>query len=497
LGQVAKSLNSLTPSLKGITMIDRYLYDAFISYTSEDQVWVRDILLPRLIASGLRVALSHPMGTPGVSDKHDIEQLIIRSRHTIAVISPAYISDHVTRQESMFAVALDMQTDPQRLIPLYIVPRENLQNLPWITLIQGIDMTTAETIAKGFSSLIRTLKNVTVSKDTQGNPANSTTKESSSKPSLFTRSLTDIFRTLQPPTNIPTTTVQKTETPARTSASVSESRTKAFDYDVFVAYSQMDTEWIKQILLPRLAEARLRVCTEFYDFASSLPILPEVKQAILASSKTLLVLTGDYLKQDWDEIGETLFQVLGNQTQRLVPFLEVGRSLPTSLEHLASIPFETLTRRNDTWKRLLQGLETNLLNSARQEYHYDVFVACSQVDVHWAEQELLPYLVSKGLRIRLSFQDSIPSSSLVTYYERAIQTSYKTLLVLTSAYLKENWRDFEEALGIAPIYREYRLIPLIETNCQAPARVSHLTALHFVKDMEFTWTQLLNRLLSH
>ncbi len=40
----------------------------------------------------------------------------------------------------------------------------------------------------------------------------------------------------------------------------------AFTYDVFISYSHKDSEWVLRTLLPRLEQARLKVCVDKRDF---------------------------------------------------------------------------------------------------------------------------------------------------------------------------------------------------------------------------------------
>jgi len=86
-----------------------------------------------------------------------------------------------------------------------------------------------------------------------------------------------------------------------------------FDYDVFISYSHRDEDWVHNQLLPRLKQARvgrrkMRVCIDTECFRPGAALLTEIERALLASRKTVLVLTPDYLKSEWTQFENILLQ---------------------------------------------------------------------------------------------------------------------------------------------------------------------------------------------
>ncbi|XP_070708148.1 toll-like receptor 13 [Pempheris klunzingeri] len=74
----------------------RFQYDAFISYSSKDEVWVMQQLVPNLErpaagAPGLRVCLHHRDFRPGAAVLDNIEAAIYSSRHTICVMTRHFL----------------------------------------------------------------------------------------------------------------------------------------------------------------------------------------------------------------------------------------------------------------------------------------------------------------------------------------------------------------------------------------------------------------------
>lgn len=128
-------------------------------------------------------------------------------------------------------------------------------------------------------------------------------------------------------------------------------------------------------------------------------------------------------------------------------------------------------------------------------FDYDVFVSYSSKDRSWVHDELLPRLEAAGLSVCMDFRDFEPGAPSVTEMERAVQTSRKTLLVLTPDYLASAWTEFEALMlqTLDPASRERRLIPLLRAKCDLPLRIRYLTYVDFVEpeDGEIAWTRLL------
>jgi TIR domain len=92
-------------------------YDVFVSYSHQDPVktWVRSVLVPRLEAAGLRVAVDYRfhLGAPLVPVMADaVEQ----SRYTLAVLSPDYLANEFTDLESVLAEHFGLDETQRRLI---------------------------------------------------------------------------------------------------------------------------------------------------------------------------------------------------------------------------------------------------------------------------------------------------------------------------------------------------------------------------------------------
>lgn len=105
---------------------DEFVYDAFISYRQKepDRSWVRNTLLPRLEAEGLRVCIDYRDFRLGASLVKEMERAVVQSRYTICVLTPAYLESNFTDLENTLAKHLGLEMSQRRMLAIM---RENCQ----------------------------------------------------------------------------------------------------------------------------------------------------------------------------------------------------------------------------------------------------------------------------------------------------------------------------------------------------------------------------------
>jgi len=124
-------------------------------------------------------------------------------------------------------------------------------------------------------------------------------------------------------------------------------------------------------------------------------------------------------------------------------------------------------------------------------YAYDVFVSYSHKDADWVRGRLVPRLKTAGLTVCIDEESFHLGAPLLTEMERAVDTSRKTVLVLTPSYLKSAWTEFETLLLQTPdpTNRLLRLLPILRMRCKPPARIAIFSRLDFTglgpRDVEF------------
>ena len=97
-------------------------YDLYLSYTDADRAWVAMELLPALEERGLRVCLADRNFDIGRPRLDNIERAITQSRHTLIVVTPAWLASEWQAFESLLVTTTDRADRLRRLIPLLLEP---------------------------------------------------------------------------------------------------------------------------------------------------------------------------------------------------------------------------------------------------------------------------------------------------------------------------------------------------------------------------------------
>ncbi|MVM34152.1 TIR domain-containing protein [Spirosoma sp. HMF4905] len=86
-----------------------------------------------------------------------------------------------------------------------------------------------------------------------------------------------------------------------------------YKFDVFVSYRQRNPEmtWVRQVLVPYLEKAGLRVFIDHKSFRLGASLIKEMERAVEQSAYTLAVLTPAYLESNFTELENLLSQHLG------------------------------------------------------------------------------------------------------------------------------------------------------------------------------------------
>ena len=97
-----------------------YQYDVFISYSHADGEWVRGDLLPQLEGAGLKVVIDYRDFEIGVPSLINMERAVENSRHTLIVLTPAWIESEWTEFESLLVSTADPAGRRRKLLPVML-----------------------------------------------------------------------------------------------------------------------------------------------------------------------------------------------------------------------------------------------------------------------------------------------------------------------------------------------------------------------------------------
>src|SRR6266511_4408735 len=138
--------------------------DFFISYTQADRAWA-EWLAWELEAAGYTTVLQAWDMPPGAAFAHVMHQATTTARHTLLVLSPAYLRSAMTEAEWRPGFVADPSGQDRRLVPMRVEPCEPkglLTDRVYLDLV-GLDEATArgrlrEGVAAALRSLVRSCK---------------------------------------------------------------------------------------------------------------------------------------------------------------------------------------------------------------------------------------------------------------------------------------------------------------------------------------------------
>jgi hypothetical protein len=131
-----------------------------------------------------------------------------------------------------------------------------------------------------------------------------------------------------------------------------------YTHDVFVSHSKADLPWVREELLPRLEGAGLRVLLPDRDFEIGAPKLVNVERAVESSRHTLIVLTPDWVDDEWNTFEGLLVSTSDPAARRrkLIPLMLKPCELPKRIAMLTYTDFTNVEDRRWQWERLIAAL---------------------------------------------------------------------------------------------------------------------------------------------
>ena len=121
---------------------------------------------------------------------------------------------------------------------------------------------------------------------------------------------------------------------------------------------------------------------------------------------------------------------------------------------------------------------------ADPQSNIDIFVAYSQADEEWTHSWLLRRLQQANLRVATQ-EAFIPGQPKVMNWERSLKESRHLLLVISPAWLDDNWQSFAAQLGheLDPDASQRRVIPLLLKECEKlPGQLRRLEPVDFLDE---------------
>jgi tetratricopeptide (TPR) repeat protein len=128
---------------------------------------------------------------------------------------------------------------------------------------------------------------------------------------------------------------------------------------------------------------------------------------------------------------------------------------------------------------------------AETDFKYDVFVSYSSANKEWVRKTFVPILEKAGLEVCDYYRDFDVGAPIVMEMERAILESRKTIPVLSPAYLKSGWTEFESLMvqTTDAANRNRNVLPVMLEKCELPLRIKYMNCINFANpdDVDIEW----------
>lgn len=134
---------------------NRFEYDVFVSFSSTDRHWVQEWLLPRLANAGLKACTSRTTFDIGVPILVNTERAVDGSRHTLVVLTQAWLDSEWNYYEGILVQTQDPAGRQRRMLPLILEP---CQPPDRIASLACADLTVVADREEQFDRIVRAIK---------------------------------------------------------------------------------------------------------------------------------------------------------------------------------------------------------------------------------------------------------------------------------------------------------------------------------------------------
>jgi hypothetical protein len=135
-----------------------------------------------------------------------------------------------------------------------------------------------------------------------------------------------------------------------------------FAYDAFISYRQREPgrSWVRNVLVPQLEAAGVRVCADYRCFRLGEPFVTEMERAVEQSRFTVAVLTPAYFESGFTEFENVLADhlALEEQAKRLLMVRREDCEAPARLRYRLWLDMRTDEEVGEGLPRLIDALGT-------------------------------------------------------------------------------------------------------------------------------------------
>lgn len=247
-----------------------------------------------------------------------------------------------------------------------------------------------------------------------------------------------------------------------------------------------DKDWVK-VVSRELEYLGYKCCVFERDFELGISVSTNIKNALVKSVRTIVVLSSAYISNEWRQM-ELEALSYGTEDISFVPILIEPCGIPPLLKYFTYI---NATGGKETWWQhlvdTLRGKAPKL--PSRKRYH--VFFAHNMADTPWVSK-IVKTLESANIGLICCYpgRDFKPGSPVIENVDYAIRRSMKIVLVLSQNFLRLEWKKYYDGrMG------SRRPIPVLVNDCQLPPSLEDIVCIDATSDRDIWWPMLLGAVI--
>lgn len=136
-----------------------FRYDGYLVYANQEPDWtfVWETLEPKLAAAGLRIAVAHDVETPGVDRLHAIEEVVLKAKRIVILLSPRYFEEPIAGFTDTLAQTIGIEERSYRLLPVMIAQIDEGRLPQRIKILTALDFTRQGRFERELQRLVEAL----------------------------------------------------------------------------------------------------------------------------------------------------------------------------------------------------------------------------------------------------------------------------------------------------------------------------------------------------
>uniref|UniRef100_A0A452FN74 Toll-like receptor n=2 Tax=Capra hircus TaxID=9925 RepID=A0A452FN74_CAPHI len=250
-----------------------------------------------------------------------------------------------------------------------------------------------------------------------------------------------------------------------------EERQRTLQFHAFISYSEHDSAWVKNELIPNLEKEDIRICLHERNFVAGKSIVENIINCIEKRNNPFQC--SCELREFIQSVGQVSSDVVeGWPESYKCDYPESYKGTPLKDFHVSELSCNTALlivtivvpglvlavavtvlciyldlpwylRMVCQWTQTRRRARNVPLEERQRTLQFHAFISYSGHDSAWVKNELIPNLEKEDIRICLHERNFVAGKSIVENIINCIEKSYKSIFVLSPNFVQSEWCHYE------------------------------------------------------